>query len=239
MSFEKDLAIYFPGALPQAEFFARSYDTLITRGFKYGNTIVGISVCPEEPACFLVEEIRKIWGRVVDLSRLGGMLFAGKTGFLSIRRYASQEEGDTFYLYMAFPHIGRTAKGEVGMYSSQEGASPFPSCSALVTFQEELASGSPCWELDPDDIEKGLLKQRLFRTIKYGDVPDLVTLTKLTYTFILEDLERLIGLTLLKPGGGYAVMTGIQINGPDQQNFIWPGKMYQVVHRKKTAITVS
>lgn len=126
------------------------------------------------------------------------MLFAGKTGFLSIRRYVSQEEGDTFYLYMGFPHIGETAKGQLGMYSSQEGASPFPSCSALVTFQEELVSGSPCWELDPDDIEKGLLKQRLFRTIKYGDVPDLVTLTKLTYTFILDGRGQVLQCHILK-----------------------------------------
>ncbi|MEO8327721.1 MAG: hypothetical protein ABI618_17865 [Nitrospirota bacterium] len=78
----------FSGAVPQTEFFACSSKPFEDHGFKRENTIVGVCVCREEPACFLMEDIRKIWGMVYDFSSLAGMPFAGKTGFMKMQKYA-------------------------------------------------------------------------------------------------------------------------------------------------------
>jgi uncharacterized protein YdiU (UPF0061 family) len=51
-------------------------------------------------------------------------------------------------------------------------------------------------DLDPDDLEQSLLKQRPIRKLQYGKAPGLTTLTKLAYASILEDLERMILLTM-------------------------------------------
>ena len=40
----------FPGALPQVEFLAGSFNILEANGFTPEKTIVGVGVCREEPA---------------------------------------------------------------------------------------------------------------------------------------------------------------------------------------------
>ena len=164
--------IYFPGALPEAEFLGRSSRVFEAYGFNPGNTIVGVCVCREEPACFLVEEIRKRWRTVYDFSSLAGMPFVGKTGFMKMQKYAPHDQNDTRFLYMAFPHIGWTFGEQIGMFVHPGKGKPYPACGGLVAFQQELVSGSAPWEADPDNLEQGLLNQRLFRNMKYGGGSD-------------------------------------------------------------------
>lgn len=52
--------------------------------------------------------------------------------------------------------------------------------------------------------------------MKYGEGSDVVTLTKLAYSIIFQDVEKLLGLTLPNVESQYAVMTGIQLNCPGQ-----------------------
>ena len=99
-------------------------------------------------------------------------------------------------------------------------------CGALLTIQQDLAHGSVGLELNQDDLEQSLLKQRLFRKLRYGDMPDLVTLTKMAHTVIREDLERMIQLTVDSASFPYAVFTGIQIHGPNNQTWIWMDTPY-------------
>ncbi|MEO8327720.1 MAG: hypothetical protein ABI618_17860 [Nitrospirota bacterium] len=140
---------------------------------------------------------------------------------------------------MAFPHIGWMPDGQMGKDASLECGKPYSPCSGLAAFQQELASGPSLWEPDSDNLEQGLLNQRLFRNMKYGEGSDSVTLTKLAYIIILQDIERLVELTLGNVENQYAVMTGIQLNWPGQQNFIWPGEMYQVTHGKRTVLSLT
>jgi hypothetical protein len=196
-------------------------------------------VCREKPACFLVKEIRKLWPTVYDFSSLAGMPFAGKTGFMKMQKYAPYKQHDTHFLYMAFPYIGWTSGGQLGMSATKGHGEPSSACGGLVAFQQELASGSGPWELDPDNLEQGLLNQRMFRNMKYGGGSDLGAFTKLAYTIILKDVERLAGLTLANQENQYAVVTGIQLNGPEQQDCIWPGDMYEVTHREKTLFSLA
>lgn len=229
---------YFSGAMPQVEFLRRCWGILSSKGFNRENTIVGVCVCREEPACFLVREIRKLWKTVYDFSSLAGMPFVGKTGFLKMQKYAPYGNDDTRFLYMAFSHIGWTVGGERGMFSPQGNEMPCSGCGGLIAFQRELVSGSAPWEPDPDNLEQGLLNQQMFRNMKYGGGSDLVALTKLAYSIILKDIERLVGLTLANQGNAYAMVTGIQLNGSDQQEWIWPGESYERICGQKKELSL-
>lgn len=83
--------------------------------------------------------------------------------------------------------------------------------------------------LNQDDLEQSLLKQRLFGRLGFGDISDLVTLTKLTQHIIREDLERMIQLTVNPRATNYAVFTGVQIHGPANRDWIWVETSYVVV----------
>ena len=69
-------------------------------------------------------------------------------------------------------------------------------------------------EPGPLDPEFVLLKQRLLGRIPYGEIPDLVGLTKIPHKLIAEDLEQLVEATLDREHADSAVVTGIQIHGP-------------------------
>jgi Limiting CO2-inducible proteins B/C beta carbonyic anhydrases len=200
---------------------------------------VGVCVCREEPACLLVKEIRKLWKMVYDFSSLAGMPFAGKTGFMKMQKYAPHDQTDTRFLCLAFPHIAWMPDGQIGKDAPLGRGKSYSGCSGLVAFQQELASGPSPWEPDPDNLEQGLLNQRLFRNMKYGEGSDVVTLTKLAYSIILQDVEKLLGLTLANLENPYALVTGIQLNSHAQQDAIWPGEMYEVIPRKRIALSLT
>jgi hypothetical protein len=46
---------------------------------------------------------------------------------------------------------------------------------------------------------------------------------------ILSDLERMIAFTVETEKADYAVLTGVQIHGPDESNYVWPATLYAVV----------
>jgi len=78
----------------------------------------------------------------------------------------------------------------------------------------------------------------LFPKIKYGDVPDLISLTKMTYQTITADLERIISLTVDLSHSDYAVLTGIQIHG-SEDNYVWPGTLYAMVKGQRREVSLS
>lgn len=227
---------HFPTAISQPEFVARLSETLAERGFESSTTIACVSACREEPATGLLRDIHTIWGKVFDFSSLAGMLLPGKTGMLKMQRCAEASRGSMRYVFIAFPHVALSARGEAGSYLRDELARPSPVCSALCALQKELALGILRWDFDPDDPEQSLLKQRLFRKLKYGQVPDLITLTKLAHSAVVEDLERLVGLTVATAPRDYAIVTGIQIHGPDRMDFISPGLLDVVVDGVRLAL---
>jgi hypothetical protein len=239
MTFETALSTHFANAVPVAEFVSRSHLALRTHGFKASNTIACVSVCRDEITRPLVEEVQKTWGEAFNFSSLAGMVFLGKTGFLAAQHHAPNEEGCERSVYFALPHLAVGSDGEIGVCFRAGRQEPSHACGALLAFQQELASDSLRLDLDPDDLEQSLLKQRLFRILKHGDIPDLVSLTKLAYTAILEDLDRMIGLTVDPTRTHYAVLAGILIHGPDHSDYVWPGEMYAMVAEKRQTLSLA
>ncbi|MEE8241113.1 MAG: hypothetical protein V3R16_07585 [Nitrospirales bacterium] len=67
----------------------------------------------------------------------------------------------------------------------------------------------------------------------------MVSLTKLAYTAILEDLDRMIGLTVDPTRTHYAVLAGILIHGAEHRDYVWPGAMYAMVAEKRQTLSLA
>jgi hypothetical protein len=90
--------------------------------------------------------------------------------------------------------------------------------------------------MDNEDVEQSLLKMRLLREITYGHVPDLLELTRMTHKVIHADLENALNNIVDIERCDYALMTGIQIHGPDG-NYVWPASSYAVINGVKREFT--
>jgi hypothetical protein len=71
---------------------------------------------------------------------------------------------------------------------------------------------------------KVFLKQQQLRKLRYGDVPDLLSLTNIAHAVVLEELER--------TRCDYGVFIGNQIHTLEGRNFVWPGATYAVKDKK-------
>ena len=233
MAWESVIGQEYPGAILQEQFVARSFEELQRHGFRADNTIAFASVCRDELTLSLVELIEKTWGEAFIFSSLGGMLTLGKTGFLAAQHHAPIEGGRERCVYYALPHIAIDAQGTFGVYYRPGRQKASQACGALVAFQQELTNGTLQLALDPDDIEQSFLKRRVLGRFRYGEVPDLLSLTRIAHEVILEDLERMIQLTVDPMRSDYGVFTGIQIHVPEGRHFVWPGTAYAVKEGKK------
>jgi len=176
------------------------------------------------------------------MSSLAGMLFLGKTGLKAALDHAPRDEKgkERFALY-AFPHIGINDKGMVGKLKREGIPHDSSCCGALIAFQRELEDGFLHLELDTHDIEQSLLKQRMMKRININDAPpNLVDLTMLVHSTIVEDLEYLIehNFSHNPRDVDYVVYTGVQIHAKNG-NFIWPGPCYAVVNGKRFEVNMS
>lgn len=91
--------------------------------------------------------------------------------------------------------------------------------------------------IDPDDMEQCVLKQYLLRKLRYGDIQNLLSLTATAHAVILEDLERMIHLTVDPTQRNYGVFTGIQIHTTEGRHFMWPGTAYVVMGGKQLRLS--
>jgi len=238
MNFQQALDIHYPGTISEADFVKSSYDALGGHGFNDKNTIACVGVCRDEVTRSLLDRIQEAWGEAFNFSSLGGMLFLGKTGFSAAHNHAPVDDGRERYVYFAMAHTAIDEKGEIGVCHRPGRPGSSVACGALEAFRQEMLEGNLSLELDLDDVEQSLLKHRLFRKIRYGDVPELVTLTKIAHGVILEDLERLVELTVDTSVSDYAILSGIQIHGPDREQYVWPGAMYVVVNGRLTELVL-
>ncbi|GAB4427676.1 MAG: low-co2 inducible protein lcib [Anaerolineae bacterium] len=239
MNFETSLQTHFPGAVPEAAFVSQTYAALQKLGFSATNSIACVSVCRDERTHPLLLKIYETWGEPFNFSSLAGMLFLGKTGFSAAYLHAPQMDGRERYVHFAMPHIAFSESGEIGLFQRPGREQPSGACGALMAFHAELVAASVNLELDPDDVEQSLLKQRLFKELRTGDVPDLVSLTRLAQKAILADLEHMIALSVNPATSDYAVLSGVQIHASDYSDYVWPAEMYAVVNGQRHELSLA
>jgi hypothetical protein len=237
MNFDDILKKYFDRTYSEIDFIKRTYASLKGMGFNDDNTIAATCICRDEISQTLRSIIKHMWGEAFNLSSLAGMFFAGKTGLSAAMHHAPVEDGKERYVFYAIPHIAIDADGKLGVCrrEGREGAST--ACGALAAFQKEMTGGKINLTMDNEDVEQSLIRMRLLREIPYGNVPDLLELTRITQTAIQTDLENTIKKVVDTNKSDYAVITGIQIHGPES-NYIWPGACYAVVNNEKLSLTV-
>jgi hypothetical protein len=229
MGFVETLDRHFPGAIPEGEFVAETAERLSREGFTNANTIACVALCRDEVTRPLYSDVERVWGPAFSFAGLAGMVTAGRTGLAAAIHHAPIDDGRRRFVIYAMAHIAIDAEGTIGQVERPGIPEPSSACGALVAFRNELREGTLEVEFDRYETEQALLKHRLLPLIKYGTVPDLVDLTKLTVTAIEDDLQEII-LSLAREWRetdqampvDAALFSGIQIHGSDGTNFVWP-----------------
>lgn len=218
------------------DFLKKSYDALKPFGFTDDNTIASVCICRDEICQTVRSHVKRLWGEAFNFSSLAGLFTAGKTGLKAFISHAPKVNGKERYVFYAFSHIAIDENENMGV-CKRKGLEKSHACGALCLFLNELSSGKINIRLDEEDIEESLLKRRLLRELKYGEIPDLLTLTKITLKAILEDLENIINKVVDIKKADYAVIAGIQIHGPEE-NYIVPYDSYVVVDGEKKKLEI-
>ncbi len=228
-NFKETLDRNFPNAYPCDAFVEYSQFRLRPFGIEQKNSIACVSVCRDEITTPFMNRLHNAWNGAFDFSSLAGMLYLGVTGFQAAHHHAPNFDGRERYVYFAFPHIAIDEHGTLGNCRRSGRQAMSQACGALLKILESCSEGALSLDLDQDDLEQSLLKQRLFGKFDFAEIPDLVTLTKITQEIIKEDLERMIHLTVNPSTTDYAVFTGVQIHGPANKDWVWVETSYVVV----------
>eukprot|EP00741_Cyanophora_paradoxa_P001377 tig00000480_g1333.t1 len=231
-------------AVSQRHFIFYTHDFLFQLGFNRRNTIPCIGLCRDEICRSLYSDLQEYWsppGSVsgaFDMCSLGGIPHLGRTGLIAAQSHAPQFDGIERHLYIAMPHIAIGADGVIGQCVRHGQGQISHACGALQGIHKELSSGHIKVGVDPDDVEQSLLKQLLLPKIKYGTVPSHVEIVKYTLEVIQEVLEKNIRSTVANKNVDWALITGVQVHGPDIYDYISPGKMYAMVRGERHEITL-
>lgn len=234
--FKEMLDKHFPDAIPLSKYVSHVKKELENHGFKRENSIPCVCTCRDEISAPILNEFNKNYDvQSFVLCSLGGMMSSGTTALKAAYSHAPEDlQGHEHYIFIGMPHIAISEKGEIGVcYRKGKGHSH--ACGALIAFETELKKRDKETidyknkELDLYDLELSLLKKRLFEKVektqewKDGKVPSLVQITKLTESQIFDDLEILVKKTIVDTKREYyAVISAIQIHGPDNETWIWP-----------------
>jgi hypothetical protein len=221
----------------ESEFVKNTCEALAVHGFHAVNTIACAGLCRDEITQPFVTAIKEAWGESFNLSSLAGMFFAGKTGLAAAMHHAPNSGGRERYVFYSMPHVAIGEDGEVGACSRRGRDEKSTACGALNAFRKEMAAGRLDVVMNSADIEQSLLKMRLMREIPYGRVPDLLELTALTQKAALADLETAVEAVADPSKSDYAVISGIQVHGPDK-NYVWRVSCYAIVEGRRHEVSL-
>eukprot|EP00957_Ditylum_brightwellii_P089510 6815892-Ditylum_brightwellii.AAC.1 len=101
----------FPGAMSNKELEMKVVEILAARGFEGKNTLLATSLCCDELARTLEDDLGKCFGKNFFLGGLAGFPFAGNTGFGAMSAHIPD---DGYCLIVQGPHVGITQDGVVG-----------------------------------------------------------------------------------------------------------------------------
>lgn len=226
-AFHETLKTHFPGSLPMTDYLSKTYTTLKNYGFDTGKTIGMVAICRDEITDVLIDEVIKYWGKTFNCCSLAGFVLMGKTGLAAATDHTPIIEGIRRFTFYAMPHIAISKDGEIGKVYRSGIEKASHACGALEAIIKELQCGQLRLITDMQDIEQSIIRQKILSTLRYGDRPNLVEITKLASEIIAEDVDQL--LASLNPTiFNYAVCTGIQIHGPMDTHWIYPQKFYLV-----------
>ncbi|WP_297211104.1 MULTISPECIES: hypothetical protein [Thermodesulfovibrio] len=236
MKFEKTLNKLFGKFYKEDDFIKVTFEKLKKYDFTYENAIASVCLCRDEICQPVIEQIRKVWGEAFNFASLAGLFTAGKTGMKAFISHAPAIADREHYVFYAFSHVAIDENGIAGV-CKRKGLESSHACGALCNFHGELLNGKLNLKLDEDDMEMSFLRRRMLREIKFGEVPDLISLTKTNLYVILSDLEQIIKTVVDSKKADYAVFSGIQVHGPEE-NYIVPDDSYVSVNGRKKKLEI-
>mmetsp|Transcript_164268 Transcript_164268/g.315572 ORF Transcript_164268/g.315572 Transcript_164268/m.315572 type:complete len:695 (-) Transcript_164268:93-2177(-) len=213
----KTLHREFPGALPGPGVHCRLRKVLTEEhGFTQDNTLFGTSICPDEinnQAHGLSALMASHWGSVFPLGGLGGVPFAGKTGFKAFSHHVPVN-GDIIVLYG--PHVGISGTGEVGKYLRKGQDDLSTACGACIgAYNACCAAGGGDLEFDEVDIQMGFIKSQIAphaKRISRQSCP-MAALSYQAFEAVKNKVNKVVNTEF---GSGRLVLIGgIQINLPE------------------------
>jgi hypothetical protein len=215
----------FPGAVGAEEYMKRTVEALTPHGLDAERTLAMAAVCRDELTVELTRRISETWGYPFRLGSLAAMLLTGKSGLAAALAHAPKIDGRQRVVVYAMPHVGICEDGTIGAVNRSGQAGATTACGALVRFRTELANGQLNADLDQYDVEMSLTRQRLLRSLRYGDVPTVAELTAVARDVILDDLLHIGELVPGWAEADVAVFSGIQIH-TSAGDHIQPGRSF-------------
>ncbi|CAK0797306.1 unnamed protein product [Prorocentrum cordatum] len=129
---ERAMKTFFPTALLANDVNSAVADVLTKRGYTPQNTLYAQSVCPDEinsKAQELVALMQNEWGEAFALGGLGGLPFAGKSGFEAFLHH-TPVKGKVLICFA--PHVGINTDGAVGSILREGQLKNSTACGAAV-----------------------------------------------------------------------------------------------------------
>lgn len=227
---------YFPRLVEERTLVELSYRALADHGFTADNTIAAVCVCRDEISQLFPIYVKEFWGEAFNLSSLGAMFTAGKTGLGAILHHAPHGERER-YIFYSMTHIAIDAAGNLGT-CTRKGIEESVACGALHAFLQELRHKRATPAMDEDDIEQSFLRRRLLPALPPGAPVDLLELTRVARKVVLDDFERALASGIDTGHCDYALLSGIQVHAA-RANHIWPATFYAVLGGKKLEIQLA
>jgi len=226
--FDQVVQDHFPNALSNEELVTRVVTKLSSKGYTGANTLLATSLCCDELARQLEDDLTGIYGNNFNLGGLAGFPFAGNTGFGAM---AAHIPDDGYCLIAYGPHVGLAADGTVGKVE-RSGISLVDTCCGSAVAASNYVKGIT------DGGAEITTKLQEFTDFQQGAVQELILphgkrlseaddrMVELPYA--LYDSQDLLMREIVKKGSlgikrGLALMGGIQINtGPDTLDYFVP-----------------
>lgn len=222
----------FPGAMKDCDLVKKLHSIL---SLKYGmtkeNTLLATSLCADELARVLEDDLEESYGHNFNLGGLAGFPFAGNTGFGAMSAHIPD---GGFCLLVHAPHVGITQDGIVGKVE-RRGIELVDSCCgsgiAASNYLRGITHGGMAVTTklqEFSDFQQGAVQElilphgkRLAEAEENGK-----RMTELPYA--LYDSQELLMRDIINKGkggikSGLALLGGIQINtSPDTEDYFVP-----------------
>ena len=192
------------------------------------------AICRDEIADGCMERIINYWGKTFNCQSLAGFVTIGKTGLGAATAHApiDKNDGKRRFVFVAMPHIAISRKGEVGKCKREGIEQISNACGALDAIVGELRDGKISKiQLNFEDVEQSLVRQRIMADLPYGEKPTLDEITKLASNIITGDVDKLLTDNLDINIYEYCVLTGVQIHGPEDVDWVYPNKFWHVSNK--------
>lgn len=218
----------FPGAISNKELETNVVNILAEKGFNGANTLLATSLCCDELARRLEDDLGNVYGKNFFLGGLAGFPFAGNTGFGAMSAHIPD---DGYCLIVHGPHVGITQDGLVGKVE-REGIALVDSCCgsaiAASNYLQGITDGgaTPTTKIQSfSDFQQGAVQELILPHGKrLSDAEN--RMAELPYALYQSQDMLLQDIIDAGKGGlkqGTAVLGGIQINtSPDTLDYFHP-----------------